>query len=69
MARNTMKMILNDFDSDDKLQLITIAAMEEERLNKERCSRRHSGSIEGHAVHLFIAIEFKAMKDFIETTF
>ncbi|XP_028060009.1 uncharacterized protein LOC114263635 [Camellia sinensis] len=50
MARNTMKMILNDFDSDDKLQLITIAAMEEERLNRERCSRRRSGSIEGHAV-------------------
>ncbi|KAL7254875.1 hypothetical protein ACSBR1_009096 [Camellia fascicularis] len=24
--------------------------MEEERLNRERCSRRHSGSIEGHAV-------------------
>ncbi|GMP77700.1 hypothetical protein CsSME_00033882 [Camellia sinensis var. sinensis] len=30
MARNTMKMILNDFDGDDELQLITIAAMEEE---------------------------------------
>ncbi|GMP83392.1 hypothetical protein CsSME_00037321 [Camellia sinensis var. sinensis] len=48
MARNTMKMILND--SDDELQLITIAAVEEERLNRERCSRRRSGSIEGHAV-------------------
>ncbi|XP_028089578.1 uncharacterized protein LOC114289929 [Camellia sinensis] len=50
MARNTMKMILNDFDGDDELQLIMIAAMEEERLNRERCSRRRSGSIEGHAV-------------------
>ncbi|XP_028082222.1 uncharacterized protein LOC114283561 [Camellia sinensis] len=50
MARNTMKMILNNFDSDDELQLITIATMEEERLNRERCSRRRSGSIEGHAI-------------------
>ncbi|XP_028120778.1 uncharacterized protein LOC114318121 [Camellia sinensis] len=49
MARNTMKMILNDFDGDDELQLITIAAMEEELLNRERCLRRRSGSIEGHA--------------------
>ncbi|XP_028091555.1 uncharacterized protein LOC114291873 [Camellia sinensis] len=50
MARNTMKMILNDFDGDDKLQLIMIAEMEEKRLNREKCSRRRSGSIEGHAV-------------------
>ena len=50
MARNTMKMILNDFDGDDELQLIMIAAMEEERLNREICSRRRSGSIEGHAI-------------------
>ncbi|GMP81732.1 hypothetical protein CsSME_00036345 [Camellia sinensis var. sinensis] len=45
-----MKMILNEFDGDDELQLITIAAMEEELLNRERCLRRRSGSIEGHAV-------------------
>ncbi|XP_028088018.1 uncharacterized protein LOC114288658 [Camellia sinensis] len=50
MARNTMKMILNDFDGDEELQVIMTAAMEEEGLNRERCSRRHSGSIEGHAI-------------------
>ncbi|XP_028084227.1 uncharacterized protein LOC114285386 [Camellia sinensis] len=39
-----------EFDSATASRaLITIAAIEEERLNRERCLRRRSGSIEGHA--------------------
>ena len=51
MARNCMhNMIVNDSDSDEKLDMLMIAAMEEEKLNSERQLGLRRGSIEGHSV-------------------
>ncbi|KAF8403823.1 hypothetical protein HHK36_011929 [Tetracentron sinense] len=44
-------MLHEDFeDSDDELESLTITCMEEERLHKEKLSRRCRGSIQGHRV-------------------
>ncbi|KAF8377981.1 hypothetical protein HHK36_031370 [Tetracentron sinense] len=44
-------MFCGDFeDSDKELEILTIACMEEERLNKEKQWRRHRGSVQGHRV-------------------
>ncbi|KAF8405331.1 hypothetical protein HHK36_010235 [Tetracentron sinense] len=37
-------------DSDNELESLTIACMEEERLHKEKLSRRCRGSVQGHRV-------------------
>ncbi|KAF8394244.1 hypothetical protein HHK36_020451 [Tetracentron sinense] len=44
-------MLHEDFEhSDDELESLTIACMEEERLHKEKLSRRRRGSVQGHRV-------------------
>ncbi|KAF8393073.1 hypothetical protein HHK36_021314 [Tetracentron sinense] len=44
-------MLHEDFEhSDDELESLTIACMEEERLHKEKLSRRRHGSVQGHRV-------------------
>ncbi|CAL5402850.1 unnamed protein product [Camellia sinensis] len=51
MARNSvMKMIIDDSDSDNELEIFAIAALEEERLNNERQLGLRRGSIQGHTV-------------------
>ena len=51
MARHPiMKMILNDSDSDDKLEMVTICAIEMNKLNSEESSGVCRGSIQGHSV-------------------
>ncbi|KAF8389649.1 hypothetical protein HHK36_024168 [Tetracentron sinense] len=52
MNRNLLNnMFFGDLeDSDKELEFLTIACMEEERLNKEKQSRRHRGSVQGHRV-------------------
>ncbi|KAF8388134.1 hypothetical protein HHK36_026800 [Tetracentron sinense] len=52
MDRNLLNnMFFGDLeDSDEELEIMTIACMEEERLNKEKQSRRHRGSVQGHRV-------------------
>ncbi|KAF8404590.1 hypothetical protein HHK36_009477 [Tetracentron sinense] len=50
MDRNFLNNVFcGDFeDSDEELEITTIACMEEEQLNKEKQSRRHRGSVQGH---------------------
>ncbi|KAF8395268.1 hypothetical protein HHK36_019210 [Tetracentron sinense] len=44
-------MLHEDFEhSDDELESLIIACMEEERLHKEKLSRRRRGSVQGHRV-------------------
>ena len=51
MARHpVMKMILNDSDSDDELEMVTICAIEMNKLNSEESSGVRRGSIQGHSV-------------------
>ncbi|XP_028076400.1 uncharacterized protein LOC114278528 [Camellia sinensis] len=51
MARNSvMNMIIDGSDSDNELEIFTIAASEEERLNNKRQLELHHGSIQGHAI-------------------
>ncbi|KAF8400849.1 hypothetical protein HHK36_014152 [Tetracentron sinense] len=52
MDRNLLNnMFFGDLEeSDEEFEILTIACMEEERLNKEKQSRRHHGSIQGHRV-------------------
>ena len=51
MARHpVMKMILNDSDSDDELEMVTICAIEMNKLNSEESSSVRRGSIQGHSV-------------------
>ncbi|CAL5413495.1 unnamed protein product [Camellia sinensis] len=45
-----MKMIIDDSDSDNELEIFAIAALEEKRLNNERQLGLRRGSIQGHAV-------------------
>ena len=46
MARHpVMKMILNDFDSDDELEMVTICAIEMNKLNSEESFDVRRGSI------------------------
>ncbi|KAF8401013.1 hypothetical protein HHK36_014316 [Tetracentron sinense] len=47
MDRILPNAILHE-DSDDELDSLTIACMEEERLHKEKLSRRRRGSVQGH---------------------
>ncbi|KAF8406073.1 hypothetical protein HHK36_008153 [Tetracentron sinense] len=51
MARNLPNnMLREEFeDSDVELEILTIACIEEERLDKERRSRRHRGSVQVEA--------------------
>ncbi|KAK9279798.1 hypothetical protein L1049_013480 [Liquidambar formosana] len=39
----------NSNSSDDEFEIMAIVALQEELLNAERVSRRHRGSIQGHA--------------------
>ena len=49
MARNlVMKMILNDSDSNDELEIATICSIEMNKLNSEESSGVRRGSIQGH---------------------
>ena len=51
MGHNTNyahNMLLNDFDSDDDFEIIALLALEEERLERERASTSHRGSVPGH---------------------
>ena len=53
MARHpVMKMILNDSDSDDELEMLTICAIEMNKLNSEESSGVRRGSIQGQSVIL-----------------
>uniref|UniRef100_A0A2N9F6S0 DDE Tnp4 domain-containing protein n=1 Tax=Fagus sylvatica TaxID=28930 RepID=A0A2N9F6S0_FAGSY len=45
-----MEMTLLDSDSDDEIEILSILAMEEERLKRERASTSRRGSILGHNV-------------------
>ena len=46
MARDRIvNMIVNDSDSDDELEMLTIAAMQEEKLNSQRQSGLRRGSV------------------------
>jgi hypothetical protein len=56
-----MEMALLESDSDDDVEILSILAMEDERLKKERASTSHRGSIVGRKV---IKRNCKAKKDF-----
>nr|POF08317.1 hypothetical protein CFP56_55093 [Quercus suber] len=43
-------MLLNDSDSDDDFEIISLLALEEERLEKERASTSRRGSVPGHSI-------------------
>jgi hypothetical protein len=45
-----MEMVLLESDSDDEMEILSIFAMEEERLKRERASTSRRGSIVGHKV-------------------
>jgi hypothetical protein len=45
-----MEMTLLETDSDDEIEILSIFAMEEERLKRERASTSRHGSILGHQV-------------------
>jgi hypothetical protein len=47
---NEMEMVLLESDSDDEIEILSIFAMEEERLKRERASTSHCGSILGRKV-------------------
>jgi hypothetical protein len=47
---NEMEMTLFNSDSDDEIEILSIFAMEEERLKKERASTSRRGSIPDHKV-------------------
>ena len=40
-------MLLNDSNSDDDFEVIALLALEEERLERERVSTSHRGSVPG----------------------
>jgi hypothetical protein len=42
-----MEMALLESDTDDDVEILSILAMEDERLKKERASTSHRGSIVG----------------------
>ena len=45
-----MKMVLLESNSDDEIEILSIFAMNEERLKKERASTSRRGSILGRKV-------------------
>ena len=45
-----MEMVLLESDFDDEIEILSIFAMEEEQLKKERSSTSHRGSILGRKV-------------------
>ena len=50
MGRNTnyaCNMLLNDSDSDNNFEIITLLALEEKRLEREMASTSHHGSVPG----------------------
>ena len=68
MGRNTnyaRNMLLNDSDSDDDFEITALLALEEERLERERASTSHCGSILGRK---FIQRD-QATKGFFKTIF
>ena len=45
-----MEIVLLEFDSDDEIEILSIFAMEEEQLKRERASTSRRGSILGRKV-------------------
>ena len=45
-----MEMALLQSDSDDEIEILSIFAMEKERLKRKRASTSHRGSIQGRKV-------------------
>ena len=46
-ANYAHNMLLNYSDSDDDFEIIALLALEEERLERERASKSHRGSVPG----------------------
>jgi hypothetical protein len=50
MREMEMEMVLLESDSDDDIEILSILAMEDKRLKRERASTSHRGSIVGRKV-------------------